>query len=46
MRVTVINKVNNIVPVDCRVLIRDFLISVHMVLLICNVFMVFFEAQH
>ena len=48
MHVTVIEKVNNTVLVHCRVIIRDFLTSVHMVglLFICNIFMVVFEAQH
>ena len=46
MRVTIIKTVNNVVPADCRVVIRGFLISVHMALFICNVFMVVFEEQH
>ena len=46
MHVTVIKTVNNVVPVKCRVLIRNFLISVHMVLFICNVFKVVFELQY
>ena len=43
MCVTVIKTVNNVVPAERRVLIRDYLISVHMVLFICNISMVVFE---
>ena len=46
MHVTVIKKVSNIVPLDCRGVIRGFLTSVHIVLFICYVFMVVFDAQH
>ena len=43
---TVIKNVNNVVPVHCRVVLRGFLISVHIVQFICNVSMLVFDVQH
>ena len=49
MCVAVIKKVKNVVPLDCRGVIKGFLISVHIVLFIRNYFMVVFvllDVQH
>ena len=46
LHVTVIKKVNNVVPLACIGVIKGFCISVHIVLFICNIFMVVSDAQH
>ena len=42
VRVAVTKKVNNVAPLNCRVVIRGFLMSVHIVLFIFNLFCVSF----